>query len=43
MVAKFQAHQLMPEDGTTPIGTFTIDPATGAVTFTPLISLIQVK
>ncbi|MFS9151203.1 CshA/CshB family fibrillar adhesin-related protein [Streptococcus infantis] len=23
------------EDGTTPIGTFTIDPATGAVTFTP--------
>ena len=31
------------EDGTTPIGTFTIDPATGTVTSHQLLNLTQVK
>ena len=35
MVTKFQRHSAYAADGTTVIGNFTIDPATGQVTFTP--------
>ena len=35
MVTKFRSTPAFAEDGTTEIGTFSIDPVTGQVTFTP--------